>query len=348
MTDNDRVNLLEWYRANRRPLPWRENRDPYRIWISEVMLQQTTVEAVKPYYARFLERFPNLEALAAAPLSDVLEKWAGLGYYSRARNLHKAAQALASLPQFPRTYKELLELPGFGPYTARAVSSIAFGEKVGVIDGNVIRVLSRKTATGYQWWQPAEREKLQKLVDEFVAPGPSEELNQALMELGATICTPQSAKCMLCPWLQSCEGRKRDKVDSLPLKKEKRAKEIWLWQPVLHFDRKGRLLFVKNEKGPFLRNQMLPPGRFTKLKKRPRTYDLRHSITHHDIFIDVQRAQKGKITDGQWFSLDEVAKTSPFSILKKVIQKGLPNESMASSRRTVRTQRLQKRTTTRR
>jgi A/G-specific adenine glycosylase len=355
MTANDRVNLLEWYKANRRPLPWRENRDPYRIWISEVMLQQTTVEAVKPYYERFLQTFPNLQALAEAPLPAVLEKWAGLGYYSRARNLHKAAIALSALPRFPHSYAQLLELPGFGPYTARAVSSIAFGEPVGVIDGNVIRVISRRLGREFLWWENSTRKELQTIADLFVAPGPSDQLNQALMELGATVCTPKSPKCIHCPWLKTCEARKKNLIDHLPVKRERRAKELWLWQPTLHFDGQGRLYFEKNLTGPFLRNQLLPPGTFERLKTKPQSFDLRHSITHHDIFIDVQTVRKSKIKtlDGTWLAPQDVAKTSPFSILKKIftnLQKVVPHDETKKRRSSLQpaSRRLSQRPATRR
>lgn len=336
MTDSDRVNLLEWYRANRRPLPWRANRDPYRIWISEVMLQQTTVEAVKPYFERFLTAFPTLNHLAKAPLEQVLENWAGLGYYSRARNLHKAAKTLVKLPRFPQSYQELLELPGFGPYTSRAVSSIAFGEKVGVLDGNVIRVVSRKLGEGFTWWQNSERQKMQDHVDQFSGGGPSDELNQGLMELGATICTPANPKCILCPWLKTCEGRKKGLVEKLPLKKEKRAREIWLWQPEVRLNSKKLLWFEKNLNGPFLRNELLPPGEFRQLKKKPSEFDLRHSITHHDIYIDVQiQNVKGtmKNLNGRWLAPNEVAKSSPFSIVKKVLHHALQDETKVSRKK---------------
>ena len=135
-------NLINWYLANRRPLPWRKDKNPYTIWISEVMLQQTTVAAVIPYFERFIERFPNQHTLAQAELSEVYEYWAGLGYYSRARNLHASAKIISD-SGFPEDYSQLIQLPGFGPYTARAVASLAFDQKVGVLDGNVIRVLSR-------------------------------------------------------------------------------------------------------------------------------------------------------------------------------------------------------------
>src|SRR5688572_19286950 len=134
--DTAKRQLLEWYAQNKRALPWRENRDPYRIWISETMLQQTTTTAVIPYFERFTRKFPDLKTLAKAPQSEVVEAWAGLGYYSRARNLHKSAQALFAAGGFPRRFRELIELPGFGPYTSRSVASLAFDESVGVVDGN--------------------------------------------------------------------------------------------------------------------------------------------------------------------------------------------------------------------
>ncbi len=159
--------FLEWYRKNRRDLPWRHTRDPYSIWISETMLQQTTTQAVIPFYERFLKRFPDVRSLAAGRLEDVFEMWSGLGYYSRARNLHKAAKALAER-RFPRRFEELIELPGFGPYTARAVASLAFGQEAGVLDGNVIRVLSRVHDLAEEWWKTSGRKKLQTLSDAWV------------------------------------------------------------------------------------------------------------------------------------------------------------------------------------
>ena len=161
----DQKNLIAWYQKNKRVLPWRASQDPYKIWISEVMLQQTTVTAVIPYYEKFLKLFPTVQKLAAATIEDVYEMWAGLGYYSRARNLHKSAVLLSEMilsgNGFPQSYQQLLELPGFGPYTARAVSSLAFGEKTGVLDGNVIRVLSRKYGIDSDWWQTVARNDLQ-------------------------------------------------------------------------------------------------------------------------------------------------------------------------------------------
>ncbi|MFN8943830.1 MAG: A/G-specific adenine glycosylase, partial [Pseudobdellovibrionaceae bacterium] len=154
--------LKTWYLQNQRPLPWRKNQNPYAVWISEVMLQQTTVQAVIPFYERFLKRFPTVKSLADASLDDVYSYWSGLGYYSRARNIHSAAQIIAQ-NGFPQSYQQLMFLPGFGPYTARAVSSISFQENVGVVDGNVIRVISRVFGRNDDWWQNKQRDEYQKI-----------------------------------------------------------------------------------------------------------------------------------------------------------------------------------------
>jgi A/G-specific adenine glycosylase len=319
MTENDRVNLLNWFLENQRPLPWRKNRNPYRIWISETMLQQTTTEAVKPYYEKFLTRFPSVHDLAKAPIEDVLEYWAGLGYYSRARNLHKAAQVL-SANGFSRTYTKLIELPGFGPYTSRAVSSIAFGEKVGVLDGNVIRVLSRKHNQALEWWRPANRRILQELADAVIGEGPSHQLNQALMELGATICLPRNPKCMLCPWMKTCEARKADTIEALPLKKKQRDSEIWVWKPHIHL-KKNKILLVQNNYAPFLKNEWILPGLVIKKSAAPTSFHFRHSITHHDIFVQLQKKPvQYKSTAEKWVDIKQVAKISPFSLMTKALK----------------------------
>ena len=218
----DKNNLQTWYEKNKRPLPWRQNKNPYFIWISETMLQQTTTAAVVPFFERFISRFPTLNSLAHAKESEVVEAWAGLGYYSRARNLHKSSKILNELKEFPKSYEELIELPGFGPYTSRSVSSIAFSQSVGVLDGNVIRILTRKHNLNIEWWKTKERRVLQDLADQYVKDKESSVINQALMELGATVCTPKNPKCILCPWLKSCEAKKNKTIDELPVKKAKK------------------------------------------------------------------------------------------------------------------------------
>lgn len=318
----DQERLLSWYRQGHRPLPWRKNRDVFRIWISETMLQQTTSAAVIPYFERFIEKFPTLHHLAKASETEVLKLWAGLGYYSRARNLHRAAQLLAEMSTFPRTYQELIELPGFGPYTARAVSSLAFDEPVGVLDGNVIRVLSRHYLKKVEWWTGTGRKTLQELVDHLVSEAKSSgEVNQALMELGATVCLPQNPKCLLCPWLKSCSAYKHDQVPMLPLKKPKRAREIWHWEAYVH-RKKDKLALIRNNYAPFLKGQWILPGQTRKLRKKPPQYDFMHSITHHDIFVTVIKSplkMSLPSTDTVWVNPESLAEWTPASLVRKAL-----------------------------
>ncbi len=325
MKNSDRRSFLQWYQENKRPLPWRAYRDPYPIWISETMLQQTTSTAVIPFFERFLQAFPTLESLAKASIEQVYELWAGLGYYSRARNLHKAAQLLVKNGGFPKTYPELIEYPGFGPYTSRAVSSLAFGEHCGVLDGNVIRFLSRFYGLSVEWWKPKARAELQALSDAIVQHGPPQDLNQALMEIGATICTPKSPSCFLCPVSKNCVALSEGIVEQLPLKKPRKESEIWLWEADV-IERKGKIGFVKNTYAPFLRGQWLLPGRVSKTKVKPKKYDFEHSITHHQIFVSV-RKNGSHAKDLHWISIDDVSKHVPVSLVKKVLLTIRPRSS---------------------
>jgi A/G-specific adenine glycosylase len=220
-----RRQLLCWFREFQRDLPWRRTKDPYRIWLSEIMLQQTRVAAAIPYYERFLQRFPDVSALAAAPQEEVLRLWSGLGYYSRARNLQEAAQQIVAehKGKFPSSEAEVLALPGIGNYTAAAILSIAFGERHAVLDGNVARVLARLGAIHGDLREPRRWRELQKTADRFLEPKSPGDWNQAMMELGATLCTPKSPQCLLCPVAQFCEGRKLGIAESLPEKRKKRA-----------------------------------------------------------------------------------------------------------------------------
>jgi len=210
---------FRWYERERRELPWRRTRDPYRIWISEIMLQQTRVAAAIPYYERFLERFPNVETLAAAEEDQVLACWSGLGYYSRARNLLRAAKLIVESGGFPRDYESIRKLPGVGDYTAVAIASIAFGLPRAALDGNVIRVLARlldeRGDTGSAKTRKRLAEAAARLLDRE-RPG---EFNQALMELGATICLPRGPQCGRCPLSASCQARRRGVERQLPVKR---------------------------------------------------------------------------------------------------------------------------------
>jgi A/G-specific adenine glycosylase len=200
--------LLSWYDRNKRGLPWRRDADPYRVWVSEIMLQQTRVAAVLGHYARFMQRFPTVQRLAAAREASVLAAWSGLGYYHRARRMHQAAKEITRQRhgEFPRTAKEWRELPGIGPYTAAAIASIAFGEAIAAVDGNVERVLTR--VFGHAEGREANWHRAEVLLD-HEQPG---DFNQAMMELGATVCTPRAPQCLLCPLNHWCKSRGADAV----------------------------------------------------------------------------------------------------------------------------------------
>jgi A/G-specific adenine glycosylase len=214
--------LLDWYDAERRDLPWRAAPgavpDPYAVWLSEVMLQQTTVKAVVPYYLGFLRRWPSVKALAAAPLDDVMSAWAGLGYYSRARNLHKCAQVVASElgGTFPRTAAELQKLPGIGPYTSAAIAAIAFGEAATPVDGNIERVVARLFAVRQPL--PAAKTELKRLAATLTPQQRPGDFAQAMMDLGARICTPRRPSCLVCPVQQDCAGNARGIEEQLPMR----------------------------------------------------------------------------------------------------------------------------------
>ena len=217
-------NLKGWFSQFQRDLPWRRTRDPYHIWLSEIMLQQTRVAAVVPYYEKFLERFPTVEALAAAPEEEVLRLWSGLGYYSRARNLQKAAQEIVAKHKsvFPSDYEQAWALPGIGVYTAAAILSIAYQKKHAVMDGNVARVLARLGAARGDLRANGTWQELQKAADHLLDEKTPGDWNQAMMELGATLCTPRSPQCLLCPVGEFCEARKKGLAEVIPEKRAKR------------------------------------------------------------------------------------------------------------------------------
>jgi A/G-specific adenine glycosylase len=241
-----RESLLNWFRTYQRTLPWRSNRDPYRIWISEIMLQQTRVATVVPYYEKFLARFPNVKSLAEAPQDEVLRLWSGLGYYSRARNMQKAAQQIDAKHggEFRCTREEVLALSGIGEYTAAAILSIAFDEKLAVLDGNVARVLGRLGAIRGDLREPKRWRQLQLSADVLLAPESPGDWNQAMMELGATVCTPRSPQCLLCPVAQFCQGRKLGIAELLPEKRKKRATVAVQLMSVVLLDSKSNALLL--------------------------------------------------------------------------------------------------------
>ncbi|MDQ0918998.1 A/G-specific adenine glycosylase [Paenibacillus sp. V4I5] len=215
-------NLLDWYQTHKRDLPWRRSKNPYYIWISEVMLQQTRVDTVIPYFHRFVEQFPTVEALATAPEENVLKAWEGLGYYSRARNLQTAVREVHERYDgiVPQNKEEISSLKGVGPYTSGAILSIAYNKPEPAVDGNVMRVLSRYFLIEEDIMKPATRTKMEKLARELILEGTASDFNQALMELGAMVCTPRSPHCLTCPVMAHCSAREAGMEEALPIKKK--------------------------------------------------------------------------------------------------------------------------------
>ena len=228
MKQKEIKNLLEWYYANKRNLPWRENPDAYRVWVSEIMLQQTRVEAVKPYYKRFLEKYPDVLALADAKEEELLKYWEGLGYYNRVRNMKKAAVQVKEKHGgvMPNRYEYLIDLSGIGPYTAGAIASIAGGERVPAVDGNVLRIMTRLNGDNSNISEPATVKAIRDELAECM-PKESGDFNQALMELGACVCLPNGEpKCMECPWKNACKARKLGIISELPVKNKPQKRRI--------------------------------------------------------------------------------------------------------------------------
>ena len=218
--------LLAWYRTNRRDMPWRGNPDPYAVWISEIMLQQTQVDTVRPYFLRFLQAFPTIADLAAAEDDPLLKAWEGLGYYTRVRNLRKAAQVLTAeyCGNLPHTAEELRKLPGIGPYTAAAIASICFGEPTPVVDGNVMRVFARRRALTDDFSKEAPRRALAEwLTPHIRASGSPADFNQAMMELGALVCTPAKPQCATCPIREACKAAEAGTPTAFPIPPKKKT-----------------------------------------------------------------------------------------------------------------------------
>jgi A/G-specific adenine glycosylase len=241
--------LLGWFRAGRKDYPWRRDRDPYRVWLAEIMLQQTRIAAVIPYYDKFLRRFPDVGALAAGEPREVLRYWAGLGYYSRARNLHRAAREIADQHggSFPSTFESALKLPGIGNYTAAAVLSIAYDAPHAVVDGNVARVIARLLAVRGDLRESARWSMLQEAAQALLAAEAPGDWNQAVMELGEIICTPKSPRCSECPLAHWCEARKQGLVDIIPAPRKRQATVRQKLAAVVLVDPERHTLLVRDQ-----------------------------------------------------------------------------------------------------
>jgi A/G-specific adenine glycosylase len=308
VTANAATRLLQHYVDNCRLLPWRSAPgspppDPYRVWLSEVMLQQTTVAAVIPRFERFVARWPTVQALAAAPDEDVLAEWAGLGYYARARNLIACARAVAGRGGFPETATELRALPGVGPYTAAAIAAIAFGEAAAAVDTNVMRVVARLHAL-----ERPEREQVERLVASLIPSGRAGDFIQAMMDLGATICRPREPRCDLCPLRLDCAARATGQPEAFPAPKTKAPRPqrygIAWW-----IERDGNVWLVRRPAKGLLGGMAALPssewGDAPAAASRGSLGIVRHVFTHFALDLDVARALD-PVGEGWWHPLSSL------------------------------------------
>ena len=337
--------LLAWYDRHRRSLPWRaptgHRTEPYRVWLSEIMLQQTTVVTVGPYFRDFLARWPTVHDLARADLDAVLHAWQGLGYYARARNLHKCAKVVSRElgGRFPECEEELLELPGIGAYTAAAIAAIAFDRQATVMDGNVERVMARLHAV--ETPLPAAKPELRRLAAALTPAERPGDYAQAVMDLGATVCTPRKPRCMICPWQEPCLARRQGIAEALPRKSpkpfrpQKHAVVFWLARP------DGAILLQRRPEEGLLGGLMEVPSTpwredpwtveealgAAPAKARWRSLDgvVRHGFTHFDIEMVViaGKAAAGAASKGVWSQVDRLSDHALPTLMKKVVRHAL-------------------------
>jgi A/G-specific adenine glycosylase len=318
--------LLAWYRRHRRKLPWRETRDPYRIWVSEVMLQQTRVAAAIPFYEKFTNRFQTIEALALASEQELLSSWAGLGYYSRARNLQRAARILMAMGlqgnALPRDYRIIRSLPGIGDYTAAAIASIAFDLPHAVLDGNVIRVLSRITAEPADIVLPATRRRLAGIADELLDRKHPGDFNQAVMELGATVCLPRDPQCPRCPVNTFCEARRMGRQLEFPVK-QTRVRATQVEKQLLLIERGRQVLFWQRPAPSRLLAgfwELPGPEDLPKACVGREVGTFRHSIVNTQYHIQVVRATVIHVPAGfEWLSQKKLNEVPLSTTAKKAL-----------------------------
>jgi A/G-specific adenine glycosylase len=342
------ADLLAWYDRHRRTLPWRaspgERPDPYRVWLSEIMLQQTTVKAVAPYYARFLERFPTVARLARAPLDDVLRAWAGLGYYARARNLHACALAVTERHggRFPSTEAALAELPGIGPYTAAAIAAIAFDARATPVDGNVERVVARLFAVEEEL--PDAKPEIRRLAATLTPARRPGDFAQGMMDLGASLCTPRKPACVLCPWTENCAARARGDAETFPRKAAKPEGRLRRGAAYVVVRADGRLLVrTRPAKGLLGGMTEVPTSAWThdfdadaalaeapslaRAKWRRVPGVVRHVFTHFPLELVVHRAKVAASTRApagtRWVALADVAAEALPNVMRKVVAHAL-------------------------
>jgi A/G-specific adenine glycosylase len=334
--------LLAWYDAHARALPWRAPPGapapaPYRVWLSEIMLQQTTTAAVKPYFDKFLSLWPQVEDLAAAPIEAVMKAWAGLGYYSRARNLHAAAQAVAARGGFPQTEEGLRALPGVGPYTAAAIAAIAFDQRAVVVDGNVERVVSRLFAI--ETPLPAARPLIRQKADAITPDHRAGDFAQAMMDLGATVCTPKSPACAICPLIEDCAARRQNLQAELPRKAKKPEKPKRRGAAFVALRADGMVLLRTRSPKGLLGGMTEPPGTqwsedfdpddapaqapFPAEWRRART-PVRHVFTHFELTLEVFSARVPASTPAppgcRWVARGDVPGEALPNVMRKALE----------------------------
>ena len=340
--------LLAWYDSHRRHLPWRAppgtRPDPYHVWLSEIMLQQTTVATVVPYYRGFLERWPKVTDLAQAELDSVLQAWAGLGYYARARNLHACARTVAEAHdgQFPNTDAGLRRLPGIGAYTAAAIAAIAFDRPVIAVDGNVERVMARLNAV--ETPLPKAKPELTSLAQNLATPHRPGDVTQALMDLGATLCTPRKPKCRLCPWMAACSGYRLDSAEALPRKAPRAERPTRRAVAFFATDSAGAILLrrrpargllgamIEVPSSPWLETPSMPSladvieTAPVSAPWRPLPGLVRHTFTHFhlELMVAVARCtQPIEVGSASWVAVDRLADTALPSVMRKIIRHAL-------------------------
>ncbi|HEY7998180.1 MAG TPA: A/G-specific adenine glycosylase [Pseudolabrys sp.] len=345
----DSADLLAWYDRHRRALPWRawrgETPDPYRVWLSEIMLQQTTVKTVAPYYARFVARWPTVRALARASLDDVLRAWAGLGYYARARNLHACARAVVGQHggKFPQTREGLRALPGIGDYTAAAIAAIAFDAAAVPVDGNIEHVVSRLFAVEEEL--PAAKSAIKRLAASLLPAHRSGDFAQALMDLGATICSPKRPACSLCPWNESCVALERGDQETFPRKAPKREGKLRRGAAFVTLRADGRVLLrTRPEKGLLGAMTEVPGSGWAhdfdaaealssapRFRAKPKWRKLpgvvTHVFTHFPLELVVYIAQAARATPApkgaRWVKLAELPGEALPTVMRKVLAHAL-------------------------
>jgi len=345
--------LLAWYDIHRRDLPWRakagQTADPYRVWLSEIMLQQTTVQAVAGYYRKFIARWPRVGALAKAPRDEVLAAWAGLGYYARARNLHAAARIVAEEMdgKFPATAEELRKLPGVGAYTAAAVAAIAFGAREAAMDANAERVVARQFAVD----EPltGAKVKLLALGKSLVPETRAGDFAQALMDLGAGICTVKRPACGDCPWSEECEGKKRGIAESLPVKAPKRARPLKCGAAFVARDKSGAVLLVERPEKGLLGGMLQPPlgpwgPKFPSTKEaleqapfraawKKRPGFVRHTFTHFELEIEVWAADVASRPKFQGAWIVDFSNAALPTVMRKIVVHAFDAQAKSARKR---------------